>query len=205
MNAYPKTKRCLDIIFAIGLLVTLAPLMLAIVFAVMIESGRPVLFVQERVGLGGKSFMIYKFRTMREGIPSLAGDEQRITCLGKLLRASSLDELPQLVNVLKGDMSLVGPRPTLFYQVAKYNHRQRERLSVPPGLTGWAQVNRGQIFSWEDRIEMDLWYVQNRSLSLDLKILLKTIGVVLKRREIWVEQSQDSIAKMQGDEKKYDQ
>jgi len=184
----------------------LSPLLLLIALSIILDNGRPIFFIQERAGLYGKPFIIYKFRTMlNSSLPTTMEDfkseANRITRLGRFLRSTGFDELPQLVNVLKGDMSLVGPRPTLIYQVEKYNSRQRRRLDAPPGITGWAQVNGGEILPWEKRIEMDIWYIQNHSLTLDLKILIMTLWVAIKKREAWVEQSQDSIVQLPGSEK----
>ncbi|MDD3653283.1 MAG: sugar transferase [Desulfotomaculaceae bacterium] len=195
---YRLLKRFIDLVLALLLIVFLFPVMLLISLAIKIESGSPVIFIQKRAGLNGKPFRIFKFRTMLSG--PLNGDqkikdeEKRITRLGRLLRSTSLDELPQLFNVVKGEMSLVGPRPTLLYQVERYNNRQKKRLEVRPGMTGWAQVNKGEHFSWEKRIEMDLWYLEHQSLALDLKILWQTAGVIFKKRVAWVEQSQDPLA-----------
>ncbi|RLA94466.1 MAG: sugar transferase, partial [Deltaproteobacteria bacterium] len=148
----------------------------------------PVFYRGVRVGRYGKSFRIYKFRTMvvnaeKIGGPSTADDDPRITKIGKFLRKYKLDELPQLINVLKGEMSLVGPRPTLKYQVDRYNDFQRRRLLVKPGITGWALIHGRNLLTWEERIRYDVWYVDNWSIWLDLWIMLKTIWVVLIKRE----------------------
>ncbi|MDD4170409.1 MAG: sugar transferase [Desulfotomaculaceae bacterium] len=200
---YKILKRFIDLVLALLLVVTLFPVMLLISLAIKIESGSPVIFIQQRAGLNGRPFKIFKFRTMLAG--TLNGDQKigdekkRITRLGRFLRSTSLDELPQLFNVLKGEMSLVGPRPTLLYQVERYNSRQRKRLEARPGMTGWAQVNKGEHFTWEKRIVMDLWYLEHQSLALDLKILWQTAGVIFKRRVAWVEQSQDPLAGNAGE------
>ncbi|MDP8929129.1 MAG: sugar transferase [Actinomycetota bacterium] len=152
--------------------------------AILVTMGRPVLFRQRRSGLCGRAFTIVKFRTMRAPRYSGEPDPDRTSRLGHLLRASSLDELPQLWNVLVGDMSLVGPRPTLPEQVVHYSPRQRRRLEVRPGLTGYAQVLGRNSISWPERIELDLWYLEHRSLRLDLKIVALTVVALLKREGI---------------------
>jgi lipopolysaccharide/colanic/teichoic acid biosynthesis glycosyltransferase len=173
-------NRALDVAGA-GLGLALAsPVLAAAAVAVKLEDGGPVLYRQRRVGYEGRDFDLLKLRTMVVGAEKLgagwAVDEgdPRITKVGRVLRRLSLDELPQLWNVVRGDMSLIGPRPTLRYQVDQYTPRQRQRLSVKPGLTGWAQVNGRTKLPWDERIELDLWYVENRSAWLDLKILLRT-------------------------------
>ena len=177
-------KRTLDFVVAAIGLVLLIPVLLAIAFAVWLALGTPVLFCQQRPGLFGKPFLLLKFRTMTNcaGAHAVepANDELRLTRFGAILRASSLDELPQLWNVLKGDMSLVGPRPLLMQYLPRYNDRQAERHLVRPGLTGWAQVRGRNSLSWEARLELDVWYVENRSFWLDLKILGLTILRVLR-------------------------
>ncbi|HPU35697.1 MAG TPA: NeuD/PglB/VioB family sugar acetyltransferase [Bacillota bacterium] len=190
MQVYPKYfKRLFDFCAALAALVILSPLLVLISLAVVLDSGFPVFFSQWRTGREGRQFLILKFRTMTRAqngagnaCPFPGNDEARITRVGRVLRSFSLDELPQLFNVLKGDMSLVGPRPTLHYQVQRYDSRQRRRLLMKPGLTGWAQVNGRNLLSWRERIELDLWYIDHCSFLLDLKILLKTLGVVLKRQ-----------------------
>jgi lipopolysaccharide/colanic/teichoic acid biosynthesis glycosyltransferase len=186
VSGYELTKRALDVIGAsVGLTIS-APLLAASALAVRLEDGGPVFFRQERVGLDGRLFEVLKLRTMivdahtqGAGYAVDKGDS-RITRVGNLLRRTSLDELPQLWNVLRGEMSLVGPRPTLSYQVEQYSARQRRRLEVRPGLTGWAQVNGRASLSWPERIELDVWYVEHRSLALDLRILLRTASVLLR-------------------------
>jgi lipopolysaccharide/colanic/teichoic acid biosynthesis glycosyltransferase len=148
------------------------------------QLGSPVLFRQQRSGLRGREFTILKFRTMRPPGPQAETDQDRDTPLGRRLRAASLDELPQLVNVLRGDMSLIGPRPTLPDQVLHYDQRQRGRLSVQPGITGWAQVHGRNSISWPERIELDLWYIANRSMLVDLKVLGLTALNVIRPRDI---------------------
>ena len=173
-------NRLLDIVSAgFGLAVT-SPLLAASALAVKLEDGGPVLFRQTRVGRDGVDFELLKLRTMvvdaehkGAGFAVDAGDS-RITRVGRILRKTSVDELPQLWNVVRGDMSLIGPRPTLRYQVEKYTARQRKRLDVLPGLTGWAQIHGRATLPWDERIELDVWYVENRSPRVDLKILLRT-------------------------------
>jgi len=149
--------------------------------------GSPVLFRQQRVGQDESIFQIYKFRSMRD--PAYPGepDEARLTRVGRFIRSTSLDELPQLINILKGDMSLIGPRPLLVRYLPRYSARQRLRHSVLPGLTGWAQVCGRNSLSWEDKFEHDVWYVEHWSIGLDLKILLRTIGSVAKRSGVSAE------------------
>jgi lipopolysaccharide/colanic/teichoic acid biosynthesis glycosyltransferase len=186
--AVKKVCDCLLSILMLGLLV---PVLLGIALAVILESGWPAMFVQPRVGRHGHLFTVYKFRTMVHGasdkglMTTVAVNDDRITRVGAFLRKWSLDELPQLVNVLKGDMSLVGPRPTLEYQVSQYTPRQRRRLEVKPGITGWAQVNGRNALPWARRIELDIWYVDNFTLCLDTKILFRTIGVFLRREGLY--------------------
>ncbi len=172
------------------LLVLLAPLLLAIALAIRLSSSGPALFVQQRAGKGGKPFALYKFRTMRLDVepfgPSPKSPEDpRLTRIGRWLRERSLDELPQLVNVLKGDMSLVGPRPLYVSQVAEWNERQRRRLSVRPGLTGLAQVSGRGALTREEKLECDVQYVEQVSLRLDAVILLKTLARLCGRRGIY--------------------
>jgi lipopolysaccharide/colanic/teichoic acid biosynthesis glycosyltransferase len=186
MTSYDVTKRALDVLGATVGLTLGAPLLAASAIAVRLEDRGPVFFRQERVGQDGRPFEVLKLRTMvvnahtqGAGYAVDKGDS-RITRVGNLLRKTSLDELPQLWNVLRGEMSLVGPRPTLAYQVEQYSERQRRRLEVKPGLTGWAQVNGRASLSWPERIELDVWYVEHRSLALDLRILLRTVSVLLR-------------------------
>ncbi|MFJ9952955.1 sugar transferase [Kitasatospora sp. NPDC091207] len=156
------------------------PLGLLIALLIRCTTGGPVLFRQTRTGWHGKEFEILKFRTMRDKRFPEEPDAPRITWLGDLLRKTSLDELPQLWNVARGEMGVIGPRPTLPEQVVHYSHRQRGRLDVRPGLTGWAQVRGRNSITWPERIELDLWYVEHRSLPLDLRILALTVGVLLR-------------------------
>jgi len=186
----PIIKRIFDFTFALLFLVIFSPILLIVALLVRIFNGSPVLFQQERPGLMGKPFLIYKFRTMSrscdaQGVP--LSDQQRLTRLGKILRATSLDELPELFNVLRGDMSFVGPRPLLTEYLALYSPEQARRHLVRPGLTGWAQVHGRNAVSWEDRFKLDTWYVDNWSFALDLQILMQTVLVVLTRKGISAE------------------
>lgn len=187
---HPVLARILSLAVAIPALVLLSPLMVILAVLIRCTSRGPAIFRQERVGLKGHCFTLYKFRTMRADTdpygfsPQDRGDP-RLTRVGRWIRETSLDELPQLFNVLKGDMTLVGPRPLLRWQYEQWTDRQRRRCDVRPGLTGWAQVRgRGDV-SHEDKIEMDLWYVENRSFALDLRILLETALLVFRRKAIY--------------------
>ena len=180
-------KPIFDFLLAAALLVPLLPIMFIEAVAIAVDSRGFVLFVQPRVGRGGRSFRMYKFRTMIPAEHSLDAqgkvkpDDERITRLGRFLRRTSLDELPQLFNILKGDMSFVGPRPTLQYQVDRYDAFQRRRLEVKPGVTGLAQIRGRNSLSWEEKIRHDVEYVERRSFLLDLRILLSTAAVVVRR------------------------
>jgi lipopolysaccharide/colanic/teichoic acid biosynthesis glycosyltransferase len=180
-------KRVIDVAAAAIILVLLSPVLAAVAVAVWVNLGFPILFRQQRPGLNGEPFTLYKFRTMsRANVPepSCALDEVRLTRFGRWLRRTSLDELPELWNVLRGDMSLVGPRPLLMRYLALYTEEQMRRHEVRPGLTGWAQVNGRNAVDWEEKFELDLWYVDNSSLLLDTKILLLTVRALLKRQGI---------------------
>lgn len=180
-------KRLMDLVIAVPLALLLAPVMAVVAIAVWFDVGFPVLFRQVRPGLHGAPFTLVKFRTMRgaaTGEPPTSGDHQRLTRFGRWLRATSLDELPELWNVLTGDMSLVGPRPLLMKYLPLYTPEQMRRHDVPPGLTGWAQVNGRNALTWDDKFKLDIWYVEHRSVLLDLKILLRTAASVLKREGI---------------------
>jgi len=177
-------KSVLDRVAAAVILVPALPIMGVVALAIARKMGTPVLFRQERPGHRGQVFTVYKFSTMCDEVDASGvslPDAERMTSLGKLLRATSLDELPQLLNVLKGEMSLVGPRPLLVQYLERYSERQSRRHDVKPGITGWAQVNGRNAVSWEERLEMDVWYVEHGSLFLDLKILWLTIRKVLVR------------------------
>ena len=177
-------KRMLDISIAAPLLVILMPFMAVIAVMIRLRLGSPVIFTQQRPGLYGKPFVIFKFRTLtdkRDVHGALLPDDQRMTRFGTLLRKLSLDELPELWNVLKGDMSLVGPRPLLMQYLDRYSPDQFRRHDIRPGITGWAQVNGRNHLSWEKKFELDIWYVDNHSTLLDLKILVKTVIQVFRR------------------------
>ncbi|HWT26074.1 MAG TPA: sugar transferase [Solirubrobacteraceae bacterium] len=180
-----RGKRLLDVVLAAAALVASAPLLAVAAALVRLETHGHALYRQRRVGLDGEPFELYKLRTMVHGAESIgaglavdAGDA-RITRVGAVLRRTSLDELPNLLNVLRGEMSIVGPRPTVQVQVDRYTERQRGRLSVRPGITGWAQINGRASLPWHDRIELDLWYVEHASLALDLRILAATVRMVV--------------------------
>ena len=184
---YGFFKRSLDILLSGGLLCFLAPLLAFLALRIRKEMGSPVLFRQTRPGLREVPFEMVKFRTMtdarsRDGTPLPDGD--RLTPLGRFLRSTSLDELPELLNVLRGDMSLVGPRPLLPEYLPLYSPRQRRRHEVRPGITGWAQIHGRNAVDWETRLEMDVWYVEHRSFLLDLRILARTLFTVLRRSGI---------------------
>jgi sugar transferase EpsL len=189
-RGYDALKRALDLVAALVLLVVLSPVLLVAAVVVRIGLGSPVLFRQQRPGAGGEPFTVYKFRTMRDAaagvadVAAVATDADRLTGLGRALRATSIDELPELLNVLLGDMSIVGPRPLLTEYLGRYNERQARRHEVRPGITGWAQVNGRNAVSWDDRLEMDVWYVDHRSLALDARILARTFGAVFGRKGI---------------------
>jgi lipopolysaccharide/colanic/teichoic acid biosynthesis glycosyltransferase len=173
-------NRVLDVAAAAAGLVVTSPLLAASALAIKLEDGGPILYRQTRVGRNGEDFALLKLRTMVVGAETKGAGfavdkgDSRITRVGRILRRTSIDELPQLANVLRGEMSLIGPRPTLRYQVDTYTERQRRRLDVRPGLTGWAQVNGRASLPWEDRIELDVWYVEHRSPRVDLTILART-------------------------------
>lgn len=173
-------KRAVDVAASSAGLALTGPVMAGASCAILMTMGRPILFRQKRPGQNGKVFTLFKFRTMREPKPGeawLRTDANRTTVVGAFLRKTSLDELPSLLNVLKGDMSLVGPRPLLVDYLSQYTQRQARRHEVPSGITGWAQVNGREAIPFSQRLELDVWYVENWSLLLDLKILLRTIGV----------------------------
>lgn len=180
-------KRLIDIVAsALGLLL-LAPLLLVLALLIRVRMGSPVIFSQARPGLLGKSFRMIKFRTMLDAVDAQGNplpDDQRLTSLGNFLRSTSLDELPELWNVLKGDMSLVGPRPLLMEYLPLYSPDQARRHEVRPGVTGWAQVNGRNALSWDEKFKLDVWYVDNQSLWLDIRILFLTVKKVLVREGI---------------------
>jgi lipopolysaccharide/colanic/teichoic acid biosynthesis glycosyltransferase len=183
----PVTKRAFDLLLTVPGLLLFSPVMLVIAIIILAREGRPVLFRQERPGRGGKLFPLYKFRTMRHALDRQGNplpDEQRLSRLGRVLRATSLDELPELFNVLRGEMSLVGPRPLLAAYLERYNARQARRHEVLPGITGWAQINGRNALTWEEKFRLDVWYVDHWSLWLDVKILALTLLKVLRREGI---------------------
>jgi lipopolysaccharide/colanic/teichoic acid biosynthesis glycosyltransferase len=180
-------KRLLDIVLTIPVLIILSPILILIAVLVGVLHGFPILFKQERPGYHGEIFKIYKFRTMRNMIDKTGQplpDDKRLTKLGRFLRASSLDELPELLNVLKGEMSLVGPRPLLPAYLPLYNARQARRHEVLPGITGWAQIHGRNALSWQEKFDLDVWYVDHQSVWLDINILAQTLVKVLKREGI---------------------
>lgn len=186
-NISTVTKRILDIIGSLTGLVILSPVFLVVYVLVLRKMGKPVIFKHPRAGKNGIDFTLYKFRTMtdtRDKEGKLLPDGDRLTPFGKMLRRTSLDELPQLLNVLKGNMSLVGPRPLLLEYVSLYSKEQVKRLTVKPGITGWAQINGRNSLSWEEKFKLDVWYVENWNLWLDLKIFFLTFEKVIAKKGI---------------------
>jgi sugar transferase EpsL len=187
MTAQRRTKRILDTCIAGAALLLLSPVIGLVALAVRLRLGSPVLFAQMRPGLQERPFQMLKFRTMtdaRDLRGTLLPDSERLPSFGRWLRSTSLDELPELVNVVRGEMSLVGPRPLLMEYVPLYSPEQRRRHSVPPGITGWAQINGRNATSWDERFALDLWYVDHWSLLLDLKIAVRTVKAVFMRRGV---------------------
>jgi len=196
-------KRGFDLSIALALLIGLSPLLALLALAVRWKLGRPVLFAQTRPGLHGAPFEFYKFRTMtdaRNAAGDLLPDAARLTPFGELMRKLSLDELPQLVNVLKGDMSLVGPRPLLMEYLPLYSERQARRHAVRPGMTGWAQVNGRNALDWEQRFELDLWYVEHGTFWLDLRIIAMTAWRILRPQGI-SQAGQATMSKFTGSQR----
>jgi len=180
-------KSLFDKLLAFMLILLLLPIYIVVVLLIRIKMGDPILFKQKRPGLNEKIFEIYKFRTMtneKDEYGELLPDNQRLVGLGKFIRSTSLDELPQLFNVLKGDMSFVGPRPLLIEYLALYNKKQKKRHLVKPGITGWAQVNGRNAISWEEKFDYDVWYVEHQSFALDIKIIWMTFLKVIQRSDI---------------------
>lgn len=180
-------KRVFDIMMSLVLIILLSPVILLVAVLVGIKMGWPIFFVQERVGKDNQIFKIYKFRTMSNSVDKKGqplSDGMRLTKFGQFLRQTSLDELPELFNILKGEMSFVGPRPLLVEYLLEYDEHQIRRHEIRPGLTGWAQVNGRNLLSWEERFNLDVWYVDHRHFGLDLKILWMTVIKVLKREGI---------------------
>jgi lipopolysaccharide/colanic/teichoic acid biosynthesis glycosyltransferase len=184
-------RRVVDIVVSSLALFVSSPVLALAAFAIRLESPGGVIYRQGRVGLNGHPFDVIKLRTMVDGAEHIGAglavnvDDSRITRVGGLLRRTSLDELPNLLNVLRGEMSLIGPRPTLPIQVEQYTERQRGRLAIKPGITGWAQVNGRATLPWSERIELDLFYIEHRSLALDLKILWRTVAMVLGGSDLY--------------------
>lgn len=198
-------KRLFDVLVAASALLAGLPLLIALVLLVKVKLGSPVLFCQSRPGKNGVVFTMYKFRTMtdaRDSQGQLLPDKDRLTSFGKFLRASSLDELPELLNVLKGEMSLVGPRPLLIEYLPLYSTEQARRHEVRPGITGWAQVNGRNAISWEEKFKLDVWYVDNRSLWLDVKILWLTVKKVVIKDGISAK-GEATMPKFMGTKKGY--
>lgn len=196
-------KRLFDLVIATFALLLLFPVLLLVAWLVHRRLGSPVLFRQVRPGLHGKPFEMVKFRTMRDAVDTEGNalpDSERLTPFGRFLRSTSLDELPELWNVIKGDMSLVGPRPLLMEYLPLYSAEQARRHEVRPGITGWAQVNGRNAVSWPEKFALDIWYVDNRSLSLDIRILLLTIKKVFAREGISSE-GQATASRFTGDQK----
>jgi sugar transferase EpsL len=180
-------KRLFDIISSIAGLAVTSPLLIILAILIRLKLSSPILFRQQRPGLRGKAFVIYKFKTMTDQCDSsgnLLPDEQRLPAFGRFLRSTSFDELPELFNVLKGDMSIVGPRPLMMKYLDRYSPEQARRHEVKPGITGWAQINGRNAISWEDRFKLDIWYVDNQTFWLDMKIIFKTIRNVIAKEGI---------------------
>ncbi len=191
-------KRVFDVVVCSAMLVLLSPVIALIALAIKLDDRGPVLFVQERAGKDGKPFECIKFRTMVVGAAQLgrgleiASGDERITRMGRLLRSFTLDEIPQMINIVKGDMSIVGPRPTVMSQVARYTPQQRRRLEVKPGMAGWAWIHGRNRLPWSERIELDIWYVDHWSFWLDLKILFKAFLMLFRRDGVY---SQDGTVR----------
>ena len=189
-------KRLFDILCALGGIIVLSPIFIICAILIRTNLGSPIFFRQRRIGKDNKEFEMIKFRTMKDAFDKKGNalpDDQRMTKLGKVLRSLSLDELPELINILKGDMSLIGPRPLLIQYLPLYNEIQIKRHDVTPGLTGWAQINGRNSLTWNEKFELDVWYVENWSLGLDIKIFFMTFYKVFKREGI----SQDGQATME--------
>ena len=184
---YKFLKRVFDVIFSLAWLVGFSPLLIVVGILVRIKLGSPILFIQERPGKGAKPFRMIKFRTMtdeRDAEGQLLADEVRLTPFGKFLRSTTLDEFPEMWNVLVGDMSVVGPRPLLMRYLTRYNSFQARRMEVKPGVTGWAQINGRNAINWDQKFALDVWYVENSTLWLDLKIVVRTFFLVILRKNI---------------------
>ena len=184
---YHFLKRAFDILFSLAWLIGFSPLLIVVGVLVRIKLGSPIFFIQERPGKDAKPFRMAKFRTMtdaRDEAGSLLSDEVRLTPFGKFLRSTTLDEFPEMWNVLVGDMSVVGPRPLMMRYLPRYNKFQVRRMEMKPGVTGWAQINGRNAISWDEKFALDVWYIDNSSFWLDLKIVVKTFFVVINRRNI---------------------
>lgn len=182
-----SAKRAFDLCLSLLLLILFAPLLAIIAAIVALFLGRPILFRQQRPGLQGEPFILLKFRSMRDAFDAdgrTLPDSERLTGLGRALRRTSLDELPELINVLRGEMSLVGPRPLLMEYLSLYTAQQARRHEVRPGITGWAQINGRNALDWEEKFRLDVWYVDHRSMLLDIRILLRTIAGVLRGSDV---------------------
>jgi sugar transferase EpsL len=193
-------KRLFDIISSVAGLIVISPLLVVLAVLVRLKLGSPILFRQQRPGLGGKAFVIYKFRTMtdqRDASGNLLPDEQRLPAFGRFLRSMSFDELPELLNVLKGDMSIVGPRPLMMKYLERYSPQQARRHEVKPGITGWAQINGRNTISWEDKFKLDVWYVDNWTFWLDMKIILKSVWMVVAKEGI-IQQGRATMDEFMG-------
>jgi lipopolysaccharide/colanic/teichoic acid biosynthesis glycosyltransferase len=201
---YDVVKRAADIVVSAISLAVLSPVFAVVALLVRRDLGSPVIFRQPRPGKDGRIFTLYKFRSMREpapgtgGVEAVASDSERLTGFGRVLRSTSLDELPQFFNILKGDMSFVGPRPLLPEYLDRYTAEQARRHEVRPGITGWALVNGRNALSWEERFKMDVWYVDHRSLALDARILWRTVRSVASREGV-SEPGMDTMTPFQGD------
>ncbi len=191
--------RLMEFLLALVLLVILSPLILLVSVLIWLTMGWPILFSQQRTGLNSKPFTIYKFRTMtisnKPDIELIGDDETRLTVVGRWLRKFSLDELPQLFNILKGDLSFVGPRPLLVYMTKYYTPEQARRHLVKPGLTGWAQINGRNALRWEEKFRLDIWYVDNKSWWLDLKIIFITLLVVVMAKNVEYQEHSTELPK----------
>lgn len=197
-------KRVFDIVSSLIGLILLSPILLIIALMVRFKLGSPVIFTQQRPGINGEPFFMYKFRTMtdaKDADGNLLPDDKRLPKFGKILRSTSLDELPELICVLKGDMSLVGPRPLMMKYLPRYTPDQARRHEVKPGITGWAQVNGRNAISWEERFDLDVWYVDNWNIWVDIKIIFKTIMSVFQREGI-TQQGHVTMEEFMGTEQK---
>ena len=200
----PYSKRVFDLLISLAVLVLLSPILLLISILLLAVDGLPLFFCQDRPGLGGKIFRIYKFRTMkaaRRSSGALLPDEERITGFGKFLRRTSLDELPELFNVIKGEMSLVGPRPLLVQYLGRYSPEQARRHEMLPGITGWAQINGRNAITWDEKFLLDIWYVDHWSFWLDIRIILLTVWKVLSGEGI-SQPGRATMDEFMGDEQK---